>query len=113
MRKVKIKFCGMSAKDSLSCAIGLGVDYLGFVIDYPKSPRSISLKQFLKTAEWLKKNKKGKYKIVAITVNMPIGNIQVIIKSGFADIIQLHGNETIEMIKNIKGIEVWKAWSNK
>jgi len=90
----------MMTKDSLIYAIDLGVAYLGFVIDYPKSPRSISLKQFLKTAEWLKKNKKGKYKIVAVN-------------SGFADVIQLHGNEKIDVIKKMKGIEIWKAWSNR
>jgi phosphoribosylanthranilate isomerase len=112
MKKLKIKFCGMRTKDSLFYAIELGVDYLGFVVDFPKSPRSISLKHFLKTAEWLKKNKKRKYKIVAVTVDMPIKTIQRIIDSHFVDVIQLHGNETIEYIKQIKGIEVWKVWSN-
>ncbi|HWY98189.1 MAG TPA: hypothetical protein VNY36_03790 [Bacteroidia bacterium] len=113
MKKVKIKFCGMMTKDSLIYAIDLGVAYLGFVIDYPKSPRSISLKQFLKTAEWLKKNKKGKYKIVAVSVDMSITSIREIINSGFADVIQLHGNEKIDVIKKMKGIEIWKAWSNR
>ncbi|HXP49441.1 MAG TPA: phosphoribosylanthranilate isomerase [Bacteroidia bacterium] len=113
MKRVKIKFCGMRAKDSLVYAIDLGVDYLGFVLDYPKSPRSISMSQFLRTAEWLKKNKKGKYKIVAVTVDMPVKKIQQIIESDFVDVIQLHGNESVELIKKIRGIEVWKAWNNK
>jgi len=103
----------MRTKDSLLYAIDLGVDYLGFVVDYPKSPRSISIGQFLKTAEWLKSNKKGKYKIVAVTVDMPVKKIQQIIESDFVDVIQLHGNESVELIKKIKGIEVWKAWNNK
>ena len=101
----------MRTKEALEYAIELGADYLGFVIDFPKSPRSISLSGFLKIAEWLKKNKKGKYKIVAVTVDMPMENIQIIIDKGLADIIQLHGNEKLTNIKKIKGIEVWKAWN--
>jgi phosphoribosylanthranilate isomerase len=113
MKRVKMKFCGMKTKDSLVYAIDLGVDYLGFVVDYTKSPRSVSIGQFLKTAEWLKSNKKGKYKIVAVIVDMPVKKIQQIIDSDFVDVIQLHGNEKVEVIKKIKGIEIWKAWNNK
>jgi len=103
----------MKTMDSIIYAIDLGVDYLGFVVDYSKSPRSISLKQFLKTAEWLKKNKEGKYKIVAVTVDMPVASIQEIINTGFVDVLQLHGNEKIDVVKKIKGIEIWKAWSDR
>jgi phosphoribosylanthranilate isomerase len=113
MKTVKIKFCGMRTKNSLVYAIDLGVDYLGFVVDYPKSPRSISIGQFLKIAEWLKTNKKGKYKIVAVTVDMSVKKIQQIANCGFVDVIQLHGNEEVEVIKKIKGLEIWKAWNNK
>ncbi len=113
MRRVKIKFCGMRTKKSISYAIDLGVDYLGFVVDYNKSPRSVSLVKFLKIATWLKKNKKGKYKIVAVTVDMPIDNIDEIVKSKVVDVLQLHGNENDEVIKQISGIEIWKAWNNK
>jgi len=112
MSKVKIKFCGMRTEESLVYAIGLGVDYLGFVVDYDKSPRSTSLAKFLETATWLKKNKKGKYKIVAVTVDMPLDNIERIIKSKVVDVLQLHGNEGEEMLRPINGIEVWKAWND-
>ncbi len=103
----------MRSKEALSYAVDLGVDYLGFVVDYPKSPRSNTIKEFLSKAKWLRENKKGKYKIVAVTVDMSLKNIQSIIDSGLADVIQLHGNEQRELIKKIKGIEVWKAWNNK
>ncbi|HTA82386.1 MAG TPA: phosphoribosylanthranilate isomerase [Bacteroidia bacterium] len=101
----------MRTKEALDYAIDLGVDYLGFVIDFPKSPRSISLNEFHKTAEWLRKNKKGKYKIVAVTVDMPLENIKLLVDKGLADIIQLHGNEKLSDIKKIKGAEIWKAWN--
>src|SRR6185312_7893340 len=113
MKRCAIKFCGMKSKGALAYAIDLGVDYVGFVVDYPKSPRSNTLKEFLAKAKWLRENKNGKYKIVAVTVDMSLKNIQAIIDSGLADVIQLHGNESAGMIKRIKGIEVWKAWSRK
>jgi phosphoribosylanthranilate isomerase len=113
MKRCAIKFCGLKSKDALSYAVDLGVDYLGFVVDYPKSPRSNTLKEFLSKAKWLRENKKGKYKIVAVTVDMSLKNMQSIIDSGLADVIQLHGNENADTIKKIKGVEVWKAWNNK
>jgi phosphoribosylanthranilate isomerase len=113
MKRAKIKYCGMQTKDSLVYAINLGVDYLGFIVDFPKSKRSISVNRFLQIAEWLKKNKKGKYKIVAVTVDMPIKTIQLIAGNKFVDVIQLHGNETAKLAIKIKGVEVWKAWNNK
>jgi len=101
----------MYTKAALDYAIDLGVDYVGFVIDFPKSPRSISLNEFHNTVEWLRKNKKGKYKIVAVTVDMPMESIKLLINKGLADIIQLHGNERLSNIKKIKGVEIWKAWN--
>jgi len=103
----------MRTKESLAYAIDLGVDYVGFIVDYPKSKRSIPLSKFLQTVEWLKKNKKGTYKIVAVTVDMPLQNIQLIAGSNYVDVVQLHGNETAGFASKIKGVEVWKAWNNK
>lgn len=109
MKRAKVKYCGMKSKESAAYAIQLGVDYLGFVVDFNKSPRSISINNFLELVKWLKQNKKGKYKIVAVTIDMPLKNIGEIVKSGVVDVIQLHGNEKMEEIKKIRGIEVWKA----
>lgn len=113
MKRAKVKYCGMKSKESAAYAIQLGVDYLGFVVDFNKSPRSLSMSQFLRLAQWLKQNKKGKYKIAAVTVDMPLKNIEKIVKSGVVDVIQLHGNEKIEEIKKIRGIEVWKVMHNE
>ena len=113
MKRAKIKYCGMRTKDSLIYAIDLGIDYLGFIVDFPKSKRSISVKKFLQTAEWLKKNKKGKYKIVAVTVDMPIKTMQLLAGNKYVDVIQLHGSETTEAADKIKGVEVWKVWNDK
>lgn len=113
MKRAKIKFCGMRSKESLAYVISLGVDYLGFVVDYEKSPRNLTLDKFIELAKWLKENKKRNYKIVAVTVDMPLSKIDKLIDSRVVDVIQLHGNEGIDVINKIKGIEIWKAWNKK
>jgi phosphoribosylanthranilate isomerase len=112
-KRVQVKFCGMRSKAALNYAIELGVDYVGFVVDFPKSLRSITLKQFMDLAKWLKETKKDNFRIVAVTIDMPLSKIQTIVDSGLVDVIQLHGTESIDAVKKIKGVELWKAWNDK
>lgn len=105
-----IKYCGIKDNDSMEYAVELGVQYIGFVVDYPVSPRSISLLEFRKKSEWLRKEFAGNYKIVAVTVNMPSTKLDWLIKGKMADVIQLHGNENLKTCRKLKTqIETWKA----
>ncbi|NNM94435.1 MAG: phosphoribosylanthranilate isomerase [Bacteroidia bacterium] len=105
-----VKFCGMKDEDTMSYALELGVQYLGFIIDYPKSPRSLTIDEFCKKSEWLRKNNKGNYKVVAVSVDMDIANMERIIKEGAANVVQLHGSEDLNLSRRLKGrIETWKA----
>jgi len=102
----KIKICGITSLDNAIEIAKLNIDYLGFIINYPKSPRSISLD---KAAQIIKKVKiNNKYiKFVGVFVNEPIKNVKKIIN---LDIVQLHGNESPEYCKELKDlVEVWKS----
>lgn len=106
-----MKFCGMKNEDTLAYGVELGVDYLGFIIEFPKSPRSISVKEFYKKAEWLRRSSNGNFKVVAVTVDMPVNRLELLIKDGVADIIQLHGTEPARICGKIKAQkETWKAF---
>jgi phosphoribosylanthranilate isomerase len=109
-----VKFCGMKDNNTLQYAVELGVNYLGFIIDFPKSPRSMSIDEFHKKIKWLRRNHDGNYKVVAVTVDMVLNNLEYLIEEGMADVIQLHGNEHFSICRQVKmQIETWKAINQK
>jgi phosphoribosylanthranilate isomerase len=113
-KKCKIKFCGMKDNNALGFAVSLGVNYLGFIVDFPKSPRNISIDEFNKKIKWLRKTHQGNYKVVAVTVDMPLNKLEYLMEEGMADIMQLHGNEHFSICRQVKSqMETWKAISQK
>ncbi|MCK5459838.1 phosphoribosylanthranilate isomerase [Candidatus Parcubacteria bacterium] len=107
---MKIKFCGITNLEDARDAISLNIDYLGFVVDFPKSPRSVSIEKFINIVQNIKEEKK-RFKIVAVVVNMPEKKIDMLLTSGLVGILQFHGDETPEFCdKYKKQIEVWKAF---
>ena len=91
----KVKICGMTNAETIQTAIKHRVDYLGFVF-YPKSPRNLSPKQ----ATILIKDIPDHINKVAVMVDETDQFIEYI-KKDF-DYFQLHGNEDVKRIKEIK-----------
>ena len=92
-----IKICGLRDKDAINTAINFGAKYLGFVCNYPKSPRNVSPYQLIEITNNLPDS--AAYK-VAVLVDPDDGLIDII-KNGI-DFLQLHGSETNERILDIK-----------
>jgi len=92
-----IKICGLRDADAIQAAIHYGAKYLGFVCDYPKSPRNISPYQL---TEIIKNVPNSEICKVAVVVN-PDDTLINIIKDS-VDFLQLHGSETNERILEIK-----------
>jgi phosphoribosylanthranilate isomerase len=90
-----VKICGMTDAVSIQAAIDHKVDYLGFVF-YEKSPRNLTPKQATK----LTKNIPNYINKVAVLVNETDQFIQYI-QDDF-DYFQLHGNEDVKRIKELK-----------
>ena len=92
-----IKICGLRDKDAINTAINFGAKYLGFVCNYPKSPRNVSPYQLVEIMNNLPDS--AAYK-VAVLVDPDDGLIDIIKNS--IDFLQLHGSETNERILDIK-----------
>ena len=92
-----IKICGLRDKDAINTAINFGAKYLGFVCNYPKSPRNVSPYQLIEITNNLPDS--AAYK-VAVLVDPDDGLIDIIKNS--VDFLQLHGSETNERIIDIK-----------
>ena len=104
--KPTVKVCGQTDPEIIKLCIKQGASLIGFIINYPKSPRSISIEQ-LKS---LTKNIPDNIKKVAVMVNPSIDEVKEI--SNYCNVIQLHGDETEEFIQQIKkdtSLEVMKA----
>ena len=91
----KVKICGMKNAETIKTAIDHKVDFLGFVF-YPDSPRNLTPKQATKLTKDIP-NYIGK---VAVLVNETDQFIEYI-KNDF-DYFQLHGNEDVKRIKEIR-----------
>ena len=92
---VEIKICGINSCESAKASIG--AEYIGFVF-YPKSPRFLNAFDAKEIASYLNPTQKK----VGLFVNADINVIKHISDFVNLDMIQLHGDETIEEIKIIK-----------
>ena len=94
---VEIKICGINSYESAKASVG--AEYIGFVF-YPKSPRFLNAFDAKKIASYLNPNQKK----VGLFVNADINVIKHISDFVNLDMIQLHGDETIDDIKEIRSM---------
>jgi phosphoribosylanthranilate isomerase len=122
---MKIKVCGLRNAENISQVAALGVDYIGMVF-YPKSPRFVKLVPTNagivpdKAPADIPGNTADSPQRVGVFVDEMPQNIITRVVLFALDVIQLHGNETPTMIRNLRatlhpdirpGIQVWKAIS--
>ncbi len=92
----KIKICGIRREEDISFVNRENVDYAGFV--FADSKRQVTVRR----AEQLRSLLKESVLPVGVFVNEPAENIISLVKGGVISVIQLHGDETEEMIQNLK-----------
>ena len=97
-----VKICGVRSEDIAIHAINSNADYLGFIF-YPQSPRNISFEDSSKIIKKIK----DKISTVAVTVDPDDSIINKVMEIGFS-MIQLHGNETLERVREIRSISSLK-----
>ncbi|AMB95102.1 phosphoribosylanthranilate isomerase [Aerococcus urinae] len=106
----KLKICGLKRPIDISYCNPLAIDYVGFIVDFPKSQRSITLD----TLKQLSQEVDPKIQKVGVFVNYPLDRIADLLESGIIDIAQLHGQESpadISDLQNTTGKPIWKAFA--
>ena len=94
----KIKICGLFREEDMEAVNVYRPDYVGFIINYPKSHRNLDIKSL----EVLSKKLDSSIKRVAVFVNEDIEFIKKLFDKGLFDIIQLHGEEDNKYIQSLK-----------
>jgi len=101
---VKVKICGITNLEDALAAIELGAQAVGFVF-YKKSPRYVSEDKAIQIIYNLPK----RIKKVGVFVNEKEENIKKIAEFLKLDMLQFHGNESIEFCQHFKDYKVIKA----
>ena len=92
----KIKICGLSRINDIEAVNTAKPEYIGFV--FAESRRKVTPLQ----AKELRMKLSPDIIPVGVFVNETIDNIVSIVRSGIIDVIQLHGDETEEYLREIK-----------
>ncbi len=103
----KIKICGLKRLEDIEYVNITKPDYIGFV--FAKSKRQIDIE----TAISLKERLNDDIKAVGVFVNEKIDKILEIENLNIIDVIQLHGDENDEYIKELRSktkLEIIKAY---
>ncbi|MFS0749103.1 phosphoribosylanthranilate isomerase [Oceanobacillus sp. 1P07AA] len=98
-----VKICGISSIDTAQAVVDANADMIGFV--FAPSKRQVSISQ----AEEIAKNLPHTIQKVGVFVDEPLDNILSIIETVNLDIVQLHGDESIDYQKKIP-IPIIKAF---
>lgn len=93
----KIKLCGLSRSCDIETANELKPEYVGFVFA-PKSKRYVSMEK----AAVLKEKLNSEILAVGVFVNENPAIIEELLKKGIIDMVQLHGGESDEYVRQLR-----------
>ena len=106
----KIKICGLYRPEDVEYVNEARPDYAGFVIDFPKSHRSVTPE----TAHRLSRALSRDITPVGVFVNEPVDAVADLYFSGTIKIAQLHGDEDDDYIAALRraapGLNIWQAF---
>ena len=93
-----IKICGLSRIEDIVAVNEAKPDYCGFIIDFPKSHRNVTIEQVRKLRSALA----ATIIPVGVLVDQPIETAAMLLDEDIVDIIQLHGHEDERYIGQLR-----------
>ncbi|MFA4872629.1 MAG: phosphoribosylanthranilate isomerase [Patescibacteria group bacterium] len=111
---VKVKICGVTLPAQAREIARQGADFVGCVIEFPKSPRSVTGEKAREIQEAVNNRCRGRKfsaRTVGVVVNLPFERLCRLIEESGISIWQLHGNETTAYVNRLRkrGVIIWKA----
>lgn len=97
---IKVKLCGMFRPEDIDYANELLPDFVGFVMNFPKSHRNIDRER----AEQFRKKLSSEIKAVGVFVEENAKICAEMANHRIIDLIQLHGNENEKYIRELKAM---------
>ena len=97
-RGVLIKLCGMFRDEDIDAINEVRPDFVGFVVDFPKSHRSVSAKRAAELAGRVA----GGIARVGVFVNEPVEVVARLCRMGAVDVVQLHGSEDAKYLARLR-----------
>lgn len=94
--QIQLKVCGLTQLGQIEELISLNVDFLGFIF-YEKSPRYVLNHLSLKDISEISHQRK-----VGVFVNESLENILKIAELAGLNFIQLHGDENVQFVQELK-----------
>ena len=110
--ETKIKICGLKRQEDILAVNEAKPDYCGFIIEFPRSFRSVTADQVRNLVQELN----SEIQPVGVFVNAQIDLVKELLNDGTLALAQLHGQEDTSYIRKIKestGKQVIKAFSIK
>ena len=107
----RIKICGLSRPCDIAFVNEARPDWCGFIIDFPRSHRSVTPREALALRRQLAPG------IVpgGVTVDQPVEAVAALLRSGAVDVAQLHGTEGESYLAALRtlapGHPLWKAFT--
>lgn len=103
-----VKICGLKRQIDIEYVNKCKPDFVGFIINFPKSHRNLKPEQVKELTQELDK---GITK-VGVFVNQPVELVAELLNTNVIDIAQLHGKEDnyyIEQLRQMTTNKIWQA----
>ena len=107
----RIKICGLSRPCDVAFVNEARPDWCGFIIDFPRSHRSVTPREALA----LRRQLAPGIVPVGVTVDQPVEAVAALLREGVVDVAQLHGTEDECYLAALRtlapGHPLWKAFT--
>ncbi|WEV64236.1 phosphoribosylanthranilate isomerase [Bifidobacterium sp. ESL0732] len=102
----KVKLCGLKREQDMDAALATGTDAVGFIIDFPKSHRSITPERVAGLVRYMKaKADETGVKppaAVGVFVDQPAERVAAVAQDAGLDAVQLHGHEDEDYLAELR-----------